>query len=435
MANYLGEQDPRKQGLKHVWYQLIVWPDALGEQDPRKQGLKLPISCLSPWRSFTRRARSKKTRIETSLNDTYPLPSASSESKIQENKDWNARACSPTPWFFSHSESKIQENKDWNPWPSLWFYRCLRRRLGEQDPRKQGLKHAEHPNTVQRRNSSESKIQENKDWNWYSLVPSILSEDLGEQDPRKQGLKPFQLGQSQWCHTLGEQDPRKQGLKPKWPALRASHQHPRRARSKKTRIETWSLVPVDQMAVHSESKIQENKDWNLQGRKVAWPLSPRRARSKKTRIETGADFQIEFDKDLGEQDPRKQGLKRHRTTAFYTDLELGEQDPRKQGLKRRASPCASAFSALGEQDPRKQGLKRRGRNAVRSQATYSESKIQENKDWNAGPRLVPLLSLLSESKIQENKDWNVVGGMPYDPKLHTRRARSKKTRIETLQAG
>ncbi len=60
---------------------------------------------------------------------------------------------------------------------------------------------------------------------------------------------------------------------------------------------------------------------------------------------------------LGEQDPRKQGLKRSQATFPPGYTGLGEQDPRKQGLKLDLSPDRHGPQELGEQDPRKQGLK------------------------------------------------------------------------------
>ncbi len=134
---------------------------------------------------------------------------------------------------------------------------------------------------------SESKIQENKDWNHS---PTNVKSPVGR---------------------LGEQDPRKQGLKLQMVGLVPSIMHSRRARSKKTRIETpcfpcWDILS----SVISESKIQENKDWNVM------PVS--------------SPFHTT---QLGEQDPRKQGLKRHVEMCPKPPERLGEQDPRKQGLK------------------------------------------------------------------------------------------------------
>ncbi len=61
--------------------------------------------------------------------------------------------------------------------------------LGEQDPRKQGLKPVHNFSGHTLYLASESKIQENKDWNieeHQRLAGGLM---LGEQDPRKQGLK------------------------------------------------------------------------------------------------------------------------------------------------------------------------------------------------------------------------------------------------------
>ncbi len=161
------------------------------------------------------------------------------------------------------SESKIQENKDWNG-SGIWSYLSLLH--------------------------SESKIQENKDWNFtdwppgnalsyptrrarskktrietsLKATPTLSSMNLGEQDPRKQGLKPATNATSGLSEVLGEQDPRKQGLKLGTIWTLPSAFHSRRARSKKTRIETFfskHLIEVKYI-ITSESKIQENKDWN-----------------------------------------------------------------------------------------------------------------------------------------------------------------------------
>ncbi len=109
---------------------------------------------------------------------------------------------------------------------------------------------------------SESKIQENKDWNRISGILDLSSSaTLGEQDPRKQGLKLAEDNSTKYRSLLGEQDPRKQGLKQLY----------------------WALYL---QSVFSESKIQENKDWNSASVLAAALSSSRRARSKKTRIET-----------------------------------------------------------------------------------------------------------------------------------------------------
>ncbi len=61
----------------------------------------------------------------------------------------------------------------------------------------------------------------------------------------------------------------------------------------------------------------------------------------------------------------------------------------------------------------------------------SESKIQENKDWNESAPDAQWALSGSESKIQENKDWNLQFAGLWPGQFSSRRARSKKTRIET----
>ena len=66
LTSWIREQDPLKQGLKHINYgnYYFSMPN-IREQDPLKQGLK-PTSCSRSY-IFTSdsRARSTKTRIET----------------------------------------------------------------------------------------------------------------------------------------------------------------------------------------------------------------------------------------------------------------------------------------------------------------------------------------------------------------------------------
>ncbi len=86
---------------------------------------------------------------------------------------------------------------------------------------------------------------------------------------------------------------------------------------------------------------------------------------------------------------------------------LGEQDPRKQGLKLVKIKTNMRAADLGEQDPRKQGLKHGGAYSGGWGRQRSESKIQENKDWNYEDMIREAPDpIYSESKIQENKDWN-----------------------------
>ncbi len=110
----LGEQDPRKQGLKQAIEDLYCAGVILGEQDPRKQGLKPHITA-----EVGRSIRDSESKIQENKDwnghiwKHWRLELWISESKIQENKDWNHMACNTSVWG-QDSESKIQENKDWN---------------------------------------------------------------------------------------------------------------------------------------------------------------------------------------------------------------------------------------------------------------------------------------------------------------------------------
>ncbi len=111
--------------------------------------------------------------------------------------------------------------------------------------------------------------------------------ELGEQDPRKQGLKPKAPDAARSSKTLGEQDPRKQGLKrwnlkAHWMGMKT-----RRARSKKTRIETTDGTNWYLIGVNLGEQDPRKQGLKLQRRRLHCPQDrSRRARSKKTRIET-----------------------------------------------------------------------------------------------------------------------------------------------------
>ena len=108
-----------------------------------------------------------------------------------------------------------------------------------------------------------------------------------------------------------------------------------RARSIKTRIETWS----SRFRSSSYIGIRE-QDPLKQGLKHCIVLSctnetsNSRARSIKTRIETPHRSQDNpIDEPIREQDPLKQGLKLIRNSNIIISIHIREQDPLKQGLK------------------------------------------------------------------------------------------------------
>ncbi|OFV68394.1 MAG: hypothetical protein SCAL_000070 [Candidatus Syntrophoarchaeum caldarius] len=59
----------------------------VAEQDPGKQGLKLELDEIVIRNAGGCRARSRKTRIETSTAGSTPALLIGLQSKIQENKD------------------------------------------------------------------------------------------------------------------------------------------------------------------------------------------------------------------------------------------------------------------------------------------------------------------------------------------------------------
>ncbi len=211
---------------------------------------------------------------------------------------------------------------------------------------------------------------------------SYPSQYLGEQDPRKQGLKRI-VARARLTETpLGEQDPRKQGLKRKTDDRQNCNCTTRRARSKKTRIETDKAWRKLEKGFGSESKIQENKDWNTVVLESSNEAYTRRARSKKTRIETPS-----VDHDILLELTRRARSKKTRieTRSIFWYIEY-QETRRARSKKTRIETIFYLTHPLCLPD--------------------SESKIQENKDWNPirGQGVEDQLS--SESKIQENKDWN-----------------------------
>ncbi len=231
----------------------------LGEQDPRKQGLKLVFACFGCKLHQTRRARSKKTRIETRTKCQIRAFGDPSESKIQENKDWNMMALG-IHRHYEGSESKIQENKDWNSSGSDEKEKRLS--LGEQDPRKQGLKLYRFPRRIQDYSTRRARSKKTRIETKNMLMCGHLIQPRRARS-KKTRIETWGL---QWlAHLLaqlGEQDPRKQGLKRFSARPNPLQPPPRRARSKKTRIETRIVNGTPQEVGNSESKIQENKDWN-----------------------------------------------------------------------------------------------------------------------------------------------------------------------------
>ena len=233
----LSEQHPREQGLKQSTSVISITLTSpfratskrtrietrleelqfhifvrLSEQHPREQGLKLYLCGRSIPTTNTFRATSKRTRIETYQSHTLSLLRFPFQSNILENKDWNQ-------WSF------------WQGEPSRW--------LSEQHPREQGLKLCTVLEKICirsptfRATSKRTRIETSK---LQDILRGVCA--LSEQHPREQGLK-----RCLWCFAgkpvntfratskrtrietslrglrtvavwvLSEQHPREQGLK------------------------------------------------------------------------------------------------------------------------------------------------------------------------------------------------------------------------------
>ena len=107
------EQVPRKQGLKLRSQKESRSQSSHQEQVPRKQGLKLKHTEMRICSSYTSRASSTKTRIETTSFEEFCREDTNIKSKFHENKDWNLQTgiVSAGHQFI---KSKFHENKDWN---------------------------------------------------------------------------------------------------------------------------------------------------------------------------------------------------------------------------------------------------------------------------------------------------------------------------------
>ena len=187
------------------------------------------------------RARSTKTRIETSIgptDDTLPDSEAS-------------RARSTKTRIETSGYLAIQ----------LGLRRLLRRVLREPDPRKQGLKPLLRSNDnhgvlqSSRARSTKTRIETQRSASWPAGVI------LREPDPRKQGLKPEAVTSGVLLSRLREPDPRKQGLKPLlfvfWLCVVFKLREPDpRKQGLKPKIASFSRAFIARF----ESQIHENKD-------------------------------------------------------------------------------------------------------------------------------------------------------------------------------
>ncbi len=166
-------------------YKIVSVVD-LGEQDPRKQGLKLNILQIIHVNIETRRARSKKTRIETGWYRNchflfvYTRRARSKKTRIETSKVW-IMVDAPRTRRARSKKTRIETSKVWImvDAPRTRRARSKKTRI-ETRPQPRGTPYDA---------SSESKIQENKDWNCHLHIYYLSSLWLGEQDPRKQGLK------------------------------------------------------------------------------------------------------------------------------------------------------------------------------------------------------------------------------------------------------
>jgi len=112
----------------------------------------------------------------------------------------------------------------------------------EQNPSKQGLKHQQPQSCLceQRRFRAKS-IKTRIETETYTKYTPAITKVL-EQNPSKQGLKPSIFEEGQIIeHQVLEQNPSKQGLKPRKPSGRIRFRLRFRAKSIKTRIETFFI--------------------------------------------------------------------------------------------------------------------------------------------------------------------------------------------------
>ena len=172
---------------------------------------------------------------------------------------------------------------------------------------------------------------------------------IREQDPLKQGLKLTCKESQVQGIEIREQDPLKQGLKQALAAALVADCINSRARSIKTRIETYFHRPHRGRAPGIREQDPLKQGLKLQPKtRAASSLSYSRARSIKTRIETylvGAP--LDQDK-IREQDPLKQGLKLGSAESLRAATTIREQDPLKQGLKPNtttARPATQRFAS------------------------------------------------------------------------------------------
>ena len=104
------EQDPLKQGLKLCCD--LVEGDCvkIREQDPLKQGLKLPdMNSFIPTLTYSR-ARSTKTRIETSLIDTCRILPEDSRARSTKTRIETSRSLQPV-WRIIHSRARSTKTR------------------------------------------------------------------------------------------------------------------------------------------------------------------------------------------------------------------------------------------------------------------------------------------------------------------------------------
>ena len=155
---------------------------------------------------------------------------------------------------------------------------------------------------------------------------------------------------------IREQDPLKQGLKLIFAMPAASNPIHSRARSIKTRIETYPVVLFVYInSIREQDPLKQGLKPQLPGQGSIRTWQIREQDPLKQGLKQFCDIPLKFIDFIREQDPLKQGLKQeYNTNNPYNEL-IREQDPLKQGLKL----CIFIYSSTAKNYSRARSIKTR----------------------------------------------------------------------------
>mgnify|MGYP006950002743 CR=1 FL=1 len=304
----------------------------LSEQHPREQGLKHVFSLFWNGKTYTFRATSKRTRIETLVQRTVHQRIAAFQSNIQENKDWNSSARTIKSSVVTFRATSKRTRIETTCRPCQIQEQSL---LSEQHPREQGLK------LPFRHNFTFSILT-------FRATSKRTRIETWERDYR-----------GELC-SLSEQHPREQGLKPMINNIRHYSSSTFRATSKRTRIETFHAAIYHCASWSFQSNIQENKDWNSSGGSTRRPATR-----------------------LSEQHPREQGLKLFRSAPGPGEIPVFQSNIQEN---KDWNPSRTWTSTPRRPTFRATSKRTRIETSFRMHRPVwpvnFQSNIQENKDWN-----------------------------------------------------